>query len=259
MTLAAAHRAASPTRWPWVSLNFFKVVEVDHEQGQRAALGTGAAHQFGQHVGQPGAVVQAGQGVVQRELAVELAELLAPAQQGVGGADAEGHQAQQVARHGVRMVDQFPGELRFDHQQARFFHRVHGVEVGGIVQHRLLAHAFARQDAVDVAVRGAGMAIGLDLEHARQHDIQPRPHGILDRFAGGQLHHLAIGQRDRGGGCVGAAKQLQVLDRVARIPKWSDKFQNDSPRWSLDGDDEDFMINHSRRVPAGVSETGVFQ
>ena len=128
-------------------VELLEMVEVDHHDRQ-AAAGTGRARrQFGQHVVEPGTVVQAGQRVVERQLAVKFAELLAPAQQRIGGADPERQQAQQIARQDARMVDQRPDDARFDHQQLAVFQRGHGCQIRGIVQHGLVADALARQDA----------------------------------------------------------------------------------------------------------------
>jgi len=205
-------------------VELLEVVEVDHDDRQAAAGAGRARRQLRQHVIEPGAVVQARERVVERQLAVEFAQLLAPAQQRIGGADAEREQAQQIARQHARAVDQRPDDARFDHQELAVFQRRHGRQVRGIVQHGLVADAFAGQDA-----GGAGFVacvrVRFDFELAREYDIQVRLAAVVDALALRQAHDGAVGQH-RGDVRVGfVAKQLQVVDMGTAGAEGADLFQ----------------------------------
>jgi hypothetical protein len=173
------------------------------------------------------AVVQVGQAVDHGELAVELAQLLAPPQLRIGGADAEGQQTQQIARQHMRFIDQLPHQLGLDHQHISFFQRRDGIQIGLFVEHGLFAHAFARQYLADGAIGHAGTGVGGNRQCTAQDDVQVGNLRFGDAFIGRQPHDGAGGQQSGHGVSVGGiAQQLQIADLVVRGAEGADVFQS---------------------------------
>ncbi|EEF26840.1 conserved hypothetical protein [Ricinus communis] len=144
---------------PMGVVELLEVVQVDHDQRQRRVGTVRGGHHGRQQVVEPGAVVQARQAVDHRQLAVELAQFLAAPQLRVGRADAERQQPQQVARQDVGFINQLPHQVGLDHQHLALLQRRDARQVGLLIQHRLLADAFAGQDLADGAIGHAGARV----------------------------------------------------------------------------------------------------
>ena len=122
-------------------------------------------------------------------------------------------------------LDQRPYRARFDHQQLAVLDGRHGSQFDGIVEHGLLASAFARKDAAATALV-AIVAVGADLKLAGQHDEQSPPAPAVDPLAARHAHDRAAGEHRHHLRIALALKQLQGVDGGAESTEGSDLVQD---------------------------------